>query len=315
VTLRERRLRELRVPESEVDIEAIGIGREKREAMPSVESPERANPYRGHADLALEKVEESGSLLHHHVDILDDRFVMNSEQPPSDLPQSNARFPVDRFFVERRVQVLAPQQPADERILRVQQSRAPEPIGVPPPDVVERREVVALALAYRSIMDVFEGVILIAGVRGFVDKSADVEVEFAGAEYDAVDEVHVRAPAPRREVAKEAAGIAVRYVPKLDEFLRPDRLGLDAQGVAESAEGVWKSEKQVAIVIARRANHDVAVGQEDLDFVDRLMCETVAERRGLDAEPAQAPPIVMDLSWGTTHGSRPCASVTSTSFP
>ena len=167
--------------------------------------------------------------------------------------------------------------------LRVQQSRAPEPIGVPPPDVVERREVVALALAYRSIIDVFEGVI--AGVRGFVDKSADVEIEFAGAEYDAVDEVHVRAPAPRREVAKEAAGIAVRYVPKLDEFLRPDRLGLDAQGVAESAEGVWKSEKQVAIVIARRANHDVAVGQEDLDFVDRLMCETVAERRGLDAEP------------------------------
>ena len=76
--------------------------------MPSVESPERANPYRGHADLALEKVEESGSLLHHQVDILDDQFVMNSEQPPPDFPQSNARFPVDRFFVERRVQVLAP---------------------------------------------------------------------------------------------------------------------------------------------------------------------------------------------------------------
>ena len=31
--------------------------------------------------------------------------------------------------------------------------------------------------------------------------------------------------------------------------------------------------------------------------------------------PAQAPPIVMDLSWGTTHGRRPCASVASISFP
>ena len=178
--------------------------------MPSVESPERTNPYRGHADLALEKVEKSGSLLHHHVYVLDDQFVMNSEQPPPDLPQSNARFPVDGFFVEGRVQVLAPQQPADDRILRVQQSRAPEPVGIPPPDVVERREVVALALAYRSIIDVFKGVI--ADVRGFVDKSADVEVEFAGAEYDAVDEIHVRAPAPGREVAKEAAGIAVTDV-------------------------------------------------------------------------------------------------------
>src|ERR1700730_11093996 len=102
--------------------------------MLSIIGAERANPYGSQPDLALEKVEKSRCILDGHVHVLNDRFEMNAEEPPVDLAQSDARLPIDGFFVEGRVQALASEQPADDRVLRMEHPRTPEPIGIPPPD-------------------------------------------------------------------------------------------------------------------------------------------------------------------------------------
>src|SRR5580704_1191858 len=103
--------------------------------MLSIIGAERANPYRSQADLALEKVEKSGCMLDGHFHVLNDSFEMNAEEPPVDLAQSDARLPINGFLVEGRIQALAPQQSADDRALRIEHPRTPEPIGIPPPDV------------------------------------------------------------------------------------------------------------------------------------------------------------------------------------
>lgn len=112
--------------------------------MLSVKTPERTDQNRGQANLALEKVEKGGSMLDSHVYVLDDQFVMKAEQLAPELPQPNAWFPIDGFLVEGRVQILASQQSANDLVLRMQQSRTPEPVGIPLPDVVESCEVIAL---------------------------------------------------------------------------------------------------------------------------------------------------------------------------
>jgi len=70
--------------------------------------------------------------------------------------------------------------------------------------------------------------------------------------------------ADRLRVAKEDAGIAVADVPHIDEFLRADRLRLDAHSVAEGAEGVWKSEKQVAVGVGRQITMSPSAGRTSI---------------------------------------------------
>ena len=164
-------------------------------------------------------------MLDRCVHVLNDRFKMNAKEPPVDLAQPNARLPIDGFLVKGRIQALAPEQSAHDRILRVEHPRTPEPIGIPPPDVAECREVIALALADRAVIDIFKRII--ADVGSLVDKSADNEIVLAAVENDAVDEVDVRATAPRRKLPEKSGGIDITDVIKLDKLLRPDSLCLN----------------------------------------------------------------------------------------
>ena len=77
--------------------------------------------------------------------------------------------------------------PADERVLHAEGARAPEPVGVPPPQVVLDGEEVLALLAQRLVVNAAAGVIALP--RRLVAESADGKVQLVIAERGAVDEI------------------------------------------------------------------------------------------------------------------------------
>jgi hypothetical protein len=167
------------------------------------------------------------------------------------------------------------------RVLHEEYARAPEPVGVPAPDVIECGEVVLLPLADRAVVDVHEGVV--ARVGRLVGEFADDQIHLVRREHDAVDEID-RARAPIGKVLEKGLGIAMADMRERDIFLGREGPRLHAQGVAESAVGVGETEEQIAMLVRRRADHDVAIGQQHLQLLDCVVNQAVLERRSLDAE-------------------------------
>src|SRR5205823_12990654 len=102
------------------------------------------------------------------------------------LGDAGAAVPAHDLRVGARAQTPAAIEPADERVLRKYVFRAPEPIGVPAPDVVVDGEIVLALLADRAVVDVL--VRVIARIGRTRREAAEREVHLARREHRAVDE-------------------------------------------------------------------------------------------------------------------------------
>src|SRR5208283_3987509 len=79
-----------------------------------------------------------------------------------------------------------PQGP-DEGLLHAERPRAPEPVGIPSPQVVADGEEVLRRAAYRGVVDVPAGVVAPPGRD--IAEGPDGQVELTGAERDAIEEI------------------------------------------------------------------------------------------------------------------------------
>ena len=192
----------------------------------------------------------------------------------------------DELAVHVRAPVPARPHPADHRPLDAEGPGAPEPVGIPAPQVVADGQEVLLVPPDRLVVDLLAGVV--AAPWRDVAESPDGEVQLVGRERGAVDEI--------RPVAAEAAlggdladGIhagfraAEREVAQVHERL--DRLELDGerQGVTKGPVGVRYSAEQVGVLVVRGGTQHAAVAVQDLHLDDRLVRKAVAQRGRLDA--------------------------------
>ena len=180
--------------------------------------------------------------------------------------------------------MLAAEQPAHPGLLRADVLRAPEPVGVPAPQVVAGRQPVGAALVQRAVVDALEGVV--ARRRCLVDEARDVQHQVAGAEHDPVDEVRRRVAgrvASLRERGEERHRIVERAVLDAHEGFDRQRARLQPQRVAERAVRVRKAEEQRAVLVVGAGGDDLAPGQQHLELEQRVVHEAVAERGRLDA--------------------------------
>ena len=269
-------------PEPEVD---VGLARGERVARPRAGGAQRAQPHRPHADLGVEPVEELGHGGHGHLDVLDDALA------PGHLPraveraaQPQAAVEGDEPVVDVRAAPASGPDASHPRVLGAERRRAPEPVGVPAPQVVVHGEAVRLPPLDRAVEHVLAGVV--GGGPGLVGEAGEGQVHLAGRERGGVEAVD-RLPVPllrRRHVGQGlggALGVVEPHVPQRHEGrhrLEPDR---QPGGVAEAAVGV---RERVEERVARPAGDELAAAGEDVHLQDRLVRQAVAERRRLDAE-------------------------------
>src|SRR4051812_35363008 len=129
----------LHIPEPEVDIPVVAH-RVEREAMVLAAKADRTNPLRPEPDLPRVEVEKFRGARDRDVDILDHRLRMKSEHALELSRQADARIPSHDLRVRARAEPLPSVDTANERVLRKNVLRAPEPVGVPAPDVIVDRQ-------------------------------------------------------------------------------------------------------------------------------------------------------------------------------
>src|SRR5699024_4858796 len=144
-----------RGPEADVDVggvrlkwvEGPGAVRFRAEAPRGggLPEPQRADPHRFDGQFAQEPVEELGGAVDGHLDVLHHPLSRALPLEGADLvAEVVAVVEPDDLPVRRRPeQLLRPEAP-DARVLHTERPRAPEPVGVPAPEVVADREPVAL---------------------------------------------------------------------------------------------------------------------------------------------------------------------------
>ena len=158
----------------------------------------------------------------------------------------------DKLAVDVRATVLARPEAADHLVLQAERAGAPEPVGVPAPDVVLDREEVLAARPQRQVVDLLAGVVAEPG--GLVAERADREVQLSVAERDPVEEVGLVpvVAAVARDLGDRvhaALRVVEGEVPHV--HVRLDRHQLDGEGerVAERAVGVREAVVQVAVLV------------------------------------------------------------------
>ena len=130
-------------PEPDVDVRRP---RPERVARPGLAGhgagrDQRAQPHRPHPDLPVEPVEELLEPLDRHLDVLDHPLALRPALEPVDpVDEPGAVVEGDQPVEHVRAPVAARPQPADDRVLGAHRPRAPEPVGVPAPQVVVHRE-------------------------------------------------------------------------------------------------------------------------------------------------------------------------------
>src|SRR5262249_12830220 len=122
------------VPETEVHVDRPGSHPKQREAPRFSAGTRPAQPYGGNAHRALKEIEKARCVADRDVDILDHRFVMPASElePRARVPA--AAVPPHDALVMTRPQAFAAVEAAQDRVLRADVLRAPEPVGVPAPD-------------------------------------------------------------------------------------------------------------------------------------------------------------------------------------
>ncbi len=107
---------------------------------------------------------ELGGARQRDLDVLDDALAGG---PPAALVEpGHDLVPVlerDDLPVDVRAEPALGPQPPHQRLLGAERARAPEPVGVPPPQVVAHGEQVALALLQRAVEDLLTRVVAGAG--------------------------------------------------------------------------------------------------------------------------------------------------------
>ena len=193
----------------------------------------------------------------------------------------------DQLPVHVGAPVAARPQPSDQGFLHSEGPRAPEPVGVPAPQVVADGEEVLLVPPDRLVVDLLAGVV--AAPRGHVAERADGEVELVGRERGPVEEIRLVAAVAAlggdlADGLHAGFGAVEREVAQV--HVRPDRFELDGEGegVAERPVGVREATEQVGVLVVVGGDDDAAVAGQDLQLGDGLVRHAVAQRGGLDAE-------------------------------
>ncbi len=205
----------------------------------------------------------------------------------------------DDLPVRRGAQQLLRPEAADPRVLHAERARAPEPVGVPAPQVVADGEAVALHGAGGTA--VLDGAVvdrLLVGhtrvVRdgpGLVGPPPQTEVGLVGREDDPVEEIDLlvvvrpRLTDPRQRRLERGEGVE----PHVPQFHEPaDRFEGDAQPhrVPEGAVGVGEAaeERAFALGAVGAGGDDLAGAGEDVHLEHGLVRQAQAERGGLDAQ-------------------------------
>ena len=194
----------------------------------------------------------------------------------------------DQLAVDIRAPVTTRPHPPDQRFLYSEGSRAPEPVGVPAPQVVADGQEVLLVPPDRFVVDLLPGVV--AAPRRHGAERPDGEVKIVGPERGAVDEIR---PVPaeaalRGDLADRVhAGFraAEREVADVHERLDGFELDGERQGVAQRPVGVREAAEQVGMLVVVGGADDTAVAGQDLHLGDGFVRHAAAQRGGLDAEP------------------------------
>src|SRR2546421_10085504 len=129
-----RLARALHVPEAEVYVPVV-FHRVERESSRMRLRPDRADPLRPERDLFRIEPEKLGRPRERNVHILDHRLGMKADHALELLRDARAAIPAHDLGVGARAQASATIDAAHEGILSEDVLRAPEPAGVPAPDV------------------------------------------------------------------------------------------------------------------------------------------------------------------------------------
>ena len=185
---------------------------------------------------------------------------------------------------------------------------APEPVGVPAPQVVARGQEVARAFAQRPVGCARSDSRSSPARRR---RSALPSTRSSGA--NATPSKIDVGPARQLEPCRQG-GLRARLMAMLDgdEAAHRQRARGDGEGVAERAVGVGEAVERARCSLSRAVD-DVAVAGQGVERDDHARARAVAERRRLDAHAGSAPPAIDRKSGGATHGMVPRRSVASTS--
>jgi hypothetical protein len=269
-----------RVPEAEVDVPRRRQAVQRKAALPHL-AADRADPHRQDADLAVQELEELRRPRDRDVDVLDDALAVQpapAGRPIRDLPARGGAHPAR---VGARIQPLRPEQPAHQRVVGAEVARAPEPVGVPAPQVVRRGQVVVAARPQGLPVDVLVAVVAAPG--RVADEAADAEHLLAAREHHAVDEIG-RAGAGVLQGIEELVRGGEVMVPHVHGRQHRQRGRPHAHRIAERAIRIRKAEEEVALLVVRRTDDKLAVRQQHFDLQQRVVHEPVPERRRLDAD-------------------------------
>src|SRR5512144_219250 len=101
----------------------------------------------------MKEIEELRRAIQGDVDVLYHRLRMQPAKPCEDAGEPDTAVPAHDPLVRDRIEPRASERAPHQGVLRADVLRAPEPVGVPAPEVVARGEPVLGALADRAVVD------------------------------------------------------------------------------------------------------------------------------------------------------------------
>ena len=256
-----------------------------------VAQAQRAQPDRLDRHVREEPVEELRASLDRHFDVLHHalarRASLEALEAVADVVPP---FEAHELPVRAAASVASRPEATDQRLLRTERGRAPEPVRVPAPQVVVDGQAIvgrAVVVLDRAVEDLLAGVVADrSGCRGL---HAHAEVALVGAEDDPVEVVDGNPIEAARldDAVHRLDEVGDRVEPQVgerDEGLHRFEFDAQAHRVAERPVRVGEGAEQVGVLAGRCGDH-LARSGEDVELQHGLVRHPVAERRRLDAEP------------------------------
>ena len=241
----------------------------------------RTHPNREDADFVHEGFQEAQRGRAGQIHILNDRFAAVAGGAFRQFQESPTAVPAHDALVEARTQALTAQETPQQRMLSTEILRAPEPIGVPAPQIVFGGQIVLFKLAQRAVVDLLERIVAHLRCRGHEPRRAENEV--VGRKHHAVDEIRVAVEAGV-DGGEKLLRSAEPPMANVHVGLCGHRLDTQSRRVAQGAVAVWQAGKQVGVLVRGRTRDDAAIGQRHVCFAQRRVNQSVAKRRRLDAD-------------------------------
>src|SRR5947209_966597 len=162
-------------PEAEVDIRRLRVQGVEVLTGPGVALVQRAQPEGRDPDLADEELAEVSRPLNRHLDVLDNALESPPAKPLEPAHGAIAALELDELPVVPRSEPALGNDATHARILHSECAGAPEPVGVPPPQIVPNGQMVDATPLDRAIVDVHAGVV--AGGGRLVCERAERQIE------------------------------------------------------------------------------------------------------------------------------------------